>query len=192
MFIVITGLDGSGTSTVAKLLNKIDNNSILLRTPSVEYSNREIIDSTVREISQKAHYLYYLSSVLYISDKVKKENVYKEKNVYCVRYLIDTVVSHRVAGLDVKLDYETYDILKPDITILVKSNEVLRQNRISERGKSILDKVLDNDKKREEFNKNFNYLLSLEENSTIIFYNNDSDVKNNVNNLFHLIQKKGR
>ena len=31
MFIVITGLDGSGTSTVAKELNKMDNESVLLK-----------------------------------------------------------------------------------------------------------------------------------------------------------------
>ena len=111
MFIVVTGLDGSGTSTVAELLHKLDEKSILTRTPSLEYANRDNIDNSVREISQMAHYLYYLSSVVYESDKIKKEGNYKENNVYCVRYLVDTVVSHSVAGLDVKLDYETYDIL---------------------------------------------------------------------------------
>jgi thymidylate kinase len=192
MFIVITGLDGSGTSTVAELLHEMDEGSILTRTPSAEYSNREHIDGSVREISQKAHYLYYLSSVLYISDKIKKENTYKEKNVYCVRYLIDTVVSHRVAGLDVDLDYDTYDILKPDLTIFVKLDEVLRQKRITERGKSKLDKVLDNEKKREEFNKNFDYFLKLEDNPTIVFNNNSSNVENNVKGLLQLIKKRGK
>lgn len=192
MFIVITGLDGSGTSTVAELLHEMDKDSILTRTPSAEYSNREYIDGSVREISQKAHYLYYLSSVLYISDKMKKENMYKEKNVYCVRYLIDTVVSHRVSGLDVDLDYDTYDILKPDLTIFVKLDENLRQKRITERGKSKLDKVLDNEKKREEFNKNFDYFLKLEDNPTIVFNNNSSDVEKNVKSLLRLIEKRGK
>ena len=149
MFIVITGLDGSGTSTIAELLHAMDKNSIVTRTPSFEYSNREQIDDTVREVSQMAHYLYYLSSVVYESNKIKSNGNYKENNVYCVRYLIDTVVSHSVAGLNVKLDYETYDILKPDLTILVKLDEETRQKRITERGKSILDKVLDDSKKYE-------------------------------------------
>ena len=149
MFIVITGLDGSGTSSVAELLHSMDKNSIITRTPSFEYSNREQVDNSVREVSQMAHYLYYLSSVVYESDKIKREGNYKENNVYCVRYLIDTVVSHSVAGLDVKLNYETYDILKPDLTIFVKLNEETRQKRITERGKSILDKVLDDSKKYE-------------------------------------------
>ena len=192
MFIVITGLDGSGTSTVAEKLHELDVTSFLTRTPSKEYQEREKIDSIVRQTSQMAHYLYYLSSVVYESDKIKKEGKYKENNVYCVRYLIDTVVSHSVAGLDVKLDYETYDILKPDLTIFVKLNEEIRQKRITERGKSILDKVLDDSKKREQFNKKFNYFLGLESGPIIVFNNDSTDVQKNVKKLFISIKERGR
>lgn len=192
MFIVITGLDGSGTSSVAELLHSMDKNSIITRTPSFEYSNREQVDNSVREVSQMAHYLYYLSSVVYESDKIKKEGNYKENNVYCVRYLIDTVVSHSVAGLDVKLDYETYDILKPDLTIFVKLNEEIRQKRITERGKSILDKVLDDSKKREQFNKKFDYFLSLENGPIIVFNNDSTDIQKSVKELFETIKERGR
>lgn len=38
MFIVITGLDGSGTSTIARSLHNLDIGSYLLKTPSVEFS----------------------------------------------------------------------------------------------------------------------------------------------------------
>lgn len=192
MFIVITGLDGSGTSTVAEMLHKIDANSEITRTPSLAYSNRENIDNSVREISQLAHYLYYLSSVVYESDKIKKENKYKENNVYCVRYLIDTVVSHSVAGLDVELDYETYDVLKPDLTIFVVLNEETRQQRITKRGKSVLDKVLDDDEKRSQFNKKFEYFLSKENGPTIVFYNDDTDIETNIKKLFELIKERGK
>lgn len=192
MFIVITGLDGSGTSSVAELLHSMDKNSIITRTPSFEYSNREQVDNSVREVSQMAHYLYYLSSVVYESDKIKREGNYKENNVYCVRYLIDTVVSHSVAGLDVKLNYEIYDILKPDLTIFVKLNEEIRQKRITERGKSILDKVLDDSKKREQFNKKFDYFLSLENGPIIVFNNNSTDIQKSVKELFETIKERGR
>lgn len=192
MFIVITGLDGSGTSSVAELLHSMDKNSIITRTPSFEYSNREQVDNSVREVSQMAHYLYYLSSVVYESDKIKRDGNYKENNVYCVRYLIDTVVSHSVAGLDVKLDYETYDILKPDLTIFVKLNEEIRQKRITERGKSILDKVLDDSKKREQFNKKFDYFLSLENGPIIVFNNDSTDIQKSVKELFETIKERGR
>lgn len=188
MFIVITGLDGSGTSTVAEKLHELDNGSVLVRTPSVEFSNREKIDETVREISPMSHYLYYLSSVVYMSDYIRNNVNYKEKNVYCVRYLIDTVVSHQVAGLDVELDYESYEIIKPDLIIFIGLNEQARQERISKRGKSILDKVLDDDEKREAFLKCFE--KNLPRNDTIYFDNGDVNVTENVKELFKEIDRR--
>lgn len=189
MFIVITGLDGSGTTTVAKELNKIDKGSILLKTPSIEFSRRDRIDTEVRETSQLAHYLFYLSSVIYMSDKIKKSYDYKNKNVYCVRYLIDTIVSHQVAGLDVDLDYSSYGILRPDLTIFVSLNESVREQRISERGKSTLDRLLDDSKTRNSFLERFNELLDKEK--TIFFDNTDKNIESNILKLYDEILRKG-
>lgn len=155
MFIVITGLDGSGTSTIAKKLHEIDSESYLFHTPGEIFTDRKVIDKEIREVSQNAHYLYYLSSVVYLSDYIKKYIDYKNYNVYCVRYLIDTVVSHRVAGLDVALEYERYNILKPDLTVFVTLSEETRQKRITNRGKSFLDCVLDEEKTRKAFLNEF-------------------------------------
>lgn len=186
MFIVITGLDGSGTTTVAEKLHELDKNSILVRTPSIEYANRDRIDSDVRETSQLAHYFYYLSSVIYMSDYIKSRYDYKENNVYCVRYLIDTVVSHQVAGLDVELDYESHNILKPDKTIFIGLEETIRQQRIKRRGESILDKVLDDEQKRNGFLSTFKKLLNNED--TIYFDNSDFNVTENVKKLYEKIK----
>ncbi len=188
MFIVITGLDGSGTSTVAEKLHKMDEGSILVRTPSIEYANREYIDIEVRQTSQIAHYLYYLSSVVYMSEKIKREFDYKNKNVYCVRYLIDTVVSHKSAGLDVELEYEKYGILKPDLTIFIKLNEETRQKRIKERGESQLDKLLNDPERRNSFYYNFSKFLDTS--STVYFDNGKPDVESNVAKLFKEIQRR--
>lgn len=188
MFIVITGLDGSGTSSVAKALHKIDSGSSLVRTPSSEYEGRKVIDTRVRQESQMAHYLYYLSSVVYMSDYIKNNLDYKTNNVYCVRYLIDTVVSHRVSGLRTELNYEEFDILKPDLTIFVTLPENVRQERISERGKSILDKVLDDDNTRNKFISNFVFLLDTD--STIFFSNENCNLDNNVAKLFSEIKRR--
>lgn len=97
-----------------------------------------------------------------------------------------------ITGLDVKFDYETYDILKPDLTIFVKLNEEIRQKRITERGKSILDKVLDDSKKREQFNKKFDYFLSLENGPIIVFKNDSTDIQKSVKELFETIKERGR
>ncbi len=182
MFIVITGLDGSGTSTIARSLHNLDIGSYLLKTPSVEFSrDRDIIDSTVRNTSPNAHYLFYLASVVYASDYIKKYCDYKDKNVYCVRYLIDTVVSHRVLGVKAQLDYEKFNILKPDLTIFVKVDEHIRQTRITERGKSILDKTLDDSQTRTKFLEEFSKFSQ----QFIIFDNTSSDLQNNLLSFYN-------
>ncbi len=155
--IVITGLDGSGTSSLAEALSARDPGSTVFKTPNSPYDTmRKVIDEQVREESQAAHYLFYLSSVVYASTQIKK--LLQNGNVYCVRYLIDTVVSHRAAGLDVDLEYSNtlYSIQRPDLTIILKLNESLRQDRITVRGKGVLDKLLDDDKLRAKFIEEFN------------------------------------
>lgn len=150
--IVITGLDGSGTSSLAEQLCNLDPKGMLFKTPDGPFGEtRKLFDSEVKERSQPAHYLFYLAAVAYASERIKEQ--LKTHNVYCVRYLIDTVVSHRVAGLNVELAYEGmgYDIHKPDATLFISIDESVRQDRITVRGKSDLDMVLDNNDTRGRF-----------------------------------------
>lgn len=154
--IVITGLDGSGTTSLAEALSARDPGSSVFKTPNSPYdAMRKLIDQEVREASQAAHYLFYLSSVVFASTQIEK--LLEKGNVYCVRYLIDTVVSHRAAGLNVDLVYsnDLYSIRKPDLTLMLKLDESLRQDRITGRGKGILDRLLDDDTLRARFNSEF-------------------------------------
>lgn len=155
-FVVITGLDGSGTSSVAEKLCNHDKNGMLFKTPDGPFGEtRKLFDSEVRERSQSAHYLFYLASVAYASERIKEK--LKTHNVYCVRYLIDTVVSHRAAGMNVELNYHGmgYNIHKPDATLFINIDESVRQERITVRGKSDLDKILDNHHTRSRFLNEF-------------------------------------
>lgn len=189
MFIVITGLDGSGTSSIAEGLHKLDRESSLLKTPCPIYRDRDNIDDEVRKVSPVGHMLYYLSSTVYMSDKIEREYDYTKSNVYVVRYLIDTVVSNRVAGIDLKLDYNIYGhkILEPDLTVFVGIDELIRQNRITLRGKSELDKVLDNERKRQMFIEEFDKLLDKDK---TIYVNNDSqNIEDTVKQLYLSISK---
>lgn len=133
--------------------------SHLFKTPFGPYDLiRDQFDREVRTESQAAHYFFYLSNVIFASKKIEK--LLKNGNVYCSRYLIDTVVSHRAAGLNVDLEYENslYSIRKPDLTIFMNLDEDSRQKRITLRGKSQLDKVLDDDETRDRFLQEFNRL----------------------------------
>lgn len=187
MFIVITGLDGSGTSSIAEGLHNLDENSYLFKTPSIEFRDRDSIDRLVREVSPTAHMLYYLSSTVYMSDYIKKNCDYINNNIYVVRYLIDTVVSNRVAGIPLELNYNLYgnQLLVPDLTLFVQLNEQERQFRITNRGKSDLDKVLDDDLKRAMFLKEFN--AHLDKASTIYVDNNTIDLNQTVAKTYRKI-----
>jgi thymidylate kinase len=150
--IVLTGLDGSGTSSVAEELHKLDTSSSLFNSISSPHTTiRSHIDETVESASLSAHYYFYLSATIYTSTLI--ECKLEHGNVYCVRHLIDTVVSHRVNGLDVQLEYENklFYIRKPDLIIYLDLNENVRQERITKRGKGFLDKKLDDNGFRARF-----------------------------------------
>ncbi len=188
MIIVITGLDGSGTSSIAKRLHELDKDSYLFKTPDPMFINRKQIDDVVRDESGTASMLFYLASNVYVSDYIKNNCDYKNKNVYIVRYLIDTVVSNRVAGIDMKLNYNIFgnELLKPDITLFVSVSENIRQERLEKRGKDSLDKILDIEHKRLEFISEFKSNLIPSE---TIYVSNDGDLDDTVNEIFDKINE---
>lgn len=188
MFIVVTGLDGSGTSTIAQGLHELDPKSVVFKTPGAEFRDRDEIDKIIRRDSKTAHMLYYLSSTVYLSDYIKKNYDIEKQDIYVVRYLIDTVVSNKVAGIDIELDYEIYGnkLLVPDLTLFVETNEKIREERITKRGKSELDKVLDDIEKRKEFLKQYKNLLTED---TLYVDNSGPDIKKTVEDTYKSIQR---
>jgi thymidylate kinase len=155
--IVITGLDGTGTSSLADRLSVMDPCGVAFRTPGEVFSRaRSEIDEIVRDESQAAHYLFYLAAVVHASVELKEK--LKHHNVYCTRYLIDTVVSHRVNGIPAELEYETalYAIPRPTMTLFIEVGEEERQRRLDSRGRSHLDRLLDDGSYRSRFLREFN------------------------------------
>lgn len=144
-FIVLTGLDGCGTTTVAEGLHELDNSSTLLKSPPFPFStNRHTIDEMVFHASPQAHYHYYLAANVYLSKIVEDTLAKQDGNIYCQRFFIDTVVSHRAKGVDAKFEYETdtYSIRKPDYIFYLDVAEEERQLRLNERGRGFLDDQL--------------------------------------------------
>ena len=70
----------------------------------------------------------------------------------------------------------------PDLTLFVQLNEQERQSRITNRGKSDLDKVLDNELKRAMFLEKFNTYLDY--NSTIYVDNSAVDLNSTVEKTY--------
>ena len=162
-FIVFTGLDGSGTSTVAEALHNEDVGSCLMKSPPFPFSsNRNAIDEMVYDKSPTAHYLYYLASNVYLTELVNEKLAESDANIYCVRYFIDTVVSHRAKGVPALYEHETelYNIRKPDYIFYLDCEETERQLRLNERGRGFLDNQLDDEALRQKFLQEFGALES--------------------------------
>ena len=86
--------------------------------------------------------------------------VESDGNIYCIRHFIDTVVSHRAKGVDVKYEYETdlYSIRKPDYIFYLDVEEGERQLRLDARGRGFLDDQLNDEALRVRFLEEFNAL----------------------------------
>jgi thymidylate kinase len=159
--IVITGLDGSGTSTIANHLHELDPGSLLIKNPVEPFLHcRDQIDCLVRDLSPSSHFFYYLASNIYASRIIDKHISDTGCNVYSVRYFIDTVVSHRALGIPVQFNYKTevYEIRKPDLTFFLTIDEAVRQERLRDREKSYLDRALDDSNFRQKLLYEFSKL----------------------------------
>ncbi|MFC1879316.1 hypothetical protein ACFLZW_05330 [Chloroflexota bacterium] len=159
-FVVLTGIDGSGKDYVAQHLHKFDPHSSLMSTPTPPFlPSRSEIDSFALSIPA-THYFFYLASIIHASEIIKQKLDYG--NVYCGRYLIDTVVYHRAMGLLVELEYEThlYKIKRPDTTIFLEiDDEQVRQERLNKRGKfTIGDKLVNDEQLRNAIKKEYESL----------------------------------
>lgn len=163
-FIVLTGLDGSGTSSVAEKLLEKDTGSIFYKSlPKLYSEKREEIDIATKYDSPTAHLYYYLSSNCYLSDQIKKSKaVNPDANIYCVRYFIDTVVSQRSSGIEIEYEHKQghFELIKPDYIFYLDVDENERQRRLDNRGKGFLDLTLDNSDFRERFLNEFKRLES--------------------------------
>ena len=163
-FVVLTGLDGSGTSSVAEKLLEKDRGAFFYKSlPKLYSEKREEIDIATKYDSPTAHLYYYLSANCYLSDQIKKSKADNPKsNIYCVRYFIDTVVSQRASGIDIAYEHKQdyFDLIKPNYIFFLDVDETERQRRLDNRGKGFLDLTLDDNNVRERFLKEFQQIES--------------------------------
>ena len=133
MLIVIEGLDGTGKSTIAKALAS-SINAKLLGTPGVEFVEVRKIMDQVYEHSPLARQLFYASTVVNVSERLK-ELMTQSEVVVIDRYWLSTLVYHhwKCDGKEFLLK-EVEDIIqKPDVTVYLKLPMLERGFRIDNR-----------------------------------------------------------
>jgi len=128
-FIVIEGIDGSGKTTVCKLLSqKI--NGLFYKTPSLPFSDfREDID---RYVNIQSRFYFYLSSVIHASSEI--DNLLNQNHVVCDRYILSTLCYHRAADSSFySFNEQNIDILRPDYTFYLDAEYEIRMKRVVKR-----------------------------------------------------------
>ena len=133
MFIVIEGLDGTGKSTVSKALAEALN-AELLTTPDTSLKPaRETIDSAYQH-TPLARQLFYASSVVQLSDKIKALRD-SGKRIVVDRYWLSTQVYHawKTHHQHLLLKEVEGRLQVPDMTIYLTLPLALRSDRIKGR-----------------------------------------------------------
>ena len=137
VFIVLEGLDGIGKSTTAEqLVGVLGAESF--HTPDNRLQEvRRIFDSC----SMNTRTAFYVASNLLASDQIRER--LRQKSIVLDRYYGSTFAaaySHKLfpaSDLNFKAEVFSANLVKPDVTILLKLDEEVRQERIKKRGKSL-------------------------------------------------------
>lgn len=141
LFIVLEGIDGSGKTTVCRILSKRIN-AKFYKTPPFPFSNsRQLIDKTV---DIKSRFFFYLSSVIHASSEIGR--LLRDNHIVCDRYILSTLCYHRASEPFFKsFDEHQLDILEPDFTFFLNADYDIRMKRIAIRENADNSYVLDSD-----------------------------------------------
>lgn len=169
--IVFEGIDGVGKTTLAKetikMLRKAGIEAVLYESVENKTVGFNKIKSFIKQGPIEASHLFYLASSVYKSSLIKQ--ILQKSWVVCDRYVYSTNAHHWVKGST--LQTSNLDIIKPDFTFLIVSDEKIRAHRILQRRKITEDDLVPKIKgsllyKKEAFLKKMH--LTLIENSGLL------------------------
>lgn len=141
MFVVLEGIDGSGKSSVAKIVaEKISGR--YFRTPAPEMADAVVQTangpSPMRRYIEDlgdvvTRYLYYLLVTAHASVQIKE--MLKTSHVVCDRYLFSAIAYHQAIDPTLKeFSSAPLALLEPDITLHLTVSEEEQVRRIGGRG----------------------------------------------------------
>ncbi len=142
MFILFEGIDGSGKTTQAKMLKKyLDSKgkkTVLCSFPSNNWIGKKIKDKTLHtNLNPILDSLLFLTDMLYESETNLKYLISKYDYVICDRYFPSFMVYQSAQGVDVrKFDYVVNELVKPDLTFVIKVEPSAALSRVNKRGES--------------------------------------------------------
>ena len=137
-FIVFEGLDGSGKSTCARrTAEALD--AELLTTPSEPI--RQVRSQIISEFeeSQEARQVFYISTVLAASERIRRL-LDQGRSVVLDRYFLSTQAYASFRGTNLDLDFIGVTLVPADLTVFLHAPLDIRIQRIEQRGASAADR----------------------------------------------------
>lgn len=126
-FIALEGVDGTGKSTVTKMLANIIG-AKHMRTPSKYFDReREMIE---KNGNQNDKFNFYVKSINAQQEEIEK--ILKEKSIICDRYICSTIAYQWPLNEEVPNNLKLFfkEIIWPDYYFLLTANESTRLERI--------------------------------------------------------------
>ena len=128
MFIVFEGIDGSGKTTISKLVAE-KTNGVFYSTPPEKY--RQLRKTVDTNSNLQRHYEFYRDAVIEASSELEAIESSNEV-VVCDRYWLSTLVYHRAGNM--VLDGSDFVGLKrPDLTVFLYVSPSEQSKRFKER-----------------------------------------------------------
>ncbi|MBP6738837.1 MAG: deoxynucleoside kinase [Leptospiraceae bacterium] len=152
-FITVEGFDGSGKSSIAKLISEKYSYKYL-KTPMNAFSRaREHFDDTVELLERLS---FYLGSCLSASLEIEKE-LDSNRLIVLDRYFYSTIAYHQAKlGYIPKAINNILPFLqKPDLILYIKTNFQLTIERLNLRGLSMNDKLFLNEEHYDKIHLNY-------------------------------------
>ena len=131
LFIVVEGQDGSGKSTIAKILSD-RLNGLFYQTPSGYYRQiRELVDKNADVIE---HFLFYLAVIRYASQQIR--DILQQRTVVCDRYFYSTFAYHRALEVGVEINIDQLQLVMPDYIFYLQISPETQTQRLCQKGDS--------------------------------------------------------
>lgn len=138
VFIAVEGLDGTGKSTVIRLLAERCGCTLFKTPPDAFGAFRSEIDAAYQE-NDFAQQLFYASTVAHVS-KLAETSLAAGCSVIVDRYWLTTKIYAGVRRQRINLDNLEVSLLRPDFTLYLHSSEAIRRERMKVRGMTDLDR----------------------------------------------------
>lgn len=133
IFITIEGVDGTGKSTVTKLLAKMIGGISISTPPSSSKAERIIIE---KSNNKHEKFKFYISQIIKQQQEIR--NIIKNHHIVCDRYIHSTFAYNWPYSKPLPTSINNYrnDIIVPDYSFLLIADDVVRKNRIKNRENS--------------------------------------------------------